>query len=42
MINNNTLNLNNYDNPNCDFLTIEQKNKFLKDRYKGLIDLCLF
>ena len=32
------INLNNYDNPNCDFLSIEQKNKFLKDRYKGLID----
>jgi hypothetical protein len=38
----NQINLNNYDNPNCDFLTIEQKNKFLKDRYKGLIDFITF
>jgi hypothetical protein len=34
--------LNNYDQPNCDFLTIEQKNKFLKDRYKGLIDFITY
>jgi hypothetical protein len=40
--NNIQINLNNYDNPNCDFLTIEQKNKFLKDRYKGLIDFITF
>jgi hypothetical protein len=38
----NQINLNNYDNPNCDFLTIEQKNKFLKDRYKGLIDFITY
>jgi hypothetical protein len=38
----NNFNLNNYDNPNCDFLTIEQKNKFLKDRYKGLIDFITY
>jgi len=42
MINNNTINihitLNNYDKPNCDFLTIEEKNKFLKDKYKGVLD----
>jgi len=40
--NNIQINLNNYDNPNCDFLTIEQKNKFLKDRYKGLIDFITY
>jgi hypothetical protein len=34
--------LNNYDKPNCDFLTIEQKNKFLKDRYKGLLDFITY
>jgi hypothetical protein len=34
--------LNNYDEPNCDFLTLEQKNKFLKDRYKGLIDFITY
>jgi len=34
--------LNNYDEPNCDFLTDEQKNKFLKDRYKGLIDFITY
>ena len=38
----NQINLNNFDEPNCDFLTIEQKNKFLKDRYKGLIDFITF
>ena len=38
----NQINLNNYDEPNCDFLTIEQKNKFLKDRYKGLIDFITY
>ena len=40
--NNIQINLNNYDEPNCDFLTIEQKNKFLKDRYKGLIDFITY
>ena len=40
--NNVQINLNNFDNPNCDFLTIEQKNKFLKDRYKGLIDFITY
>jgi len=37
-ITNINITLNNYDKPNCDFLTLDQKNKFLKDRYKGLID----
>ena len=40
--NNIQINLNNYDEPNCDFLTMEQKNKFLKDRYKGLIDFITY
>jgi len=40
--NNIQITLNNYDNPNCDFLSIEQKNKFLKDRYKGLIDFITY
>ena len=40
--NNIQINLNNYDEPKCDFLTIEQKNKFLKDRYKGLIDFITY
>ena len=34
--------MNNYDTPNCDFLTLNQKNKFLKDRYKGLVDFITF
>ena len=34
--------MNNYDEPNCDFLTSDQKNKFLKDRYKGLIDFITY
>jgi len=40
--NNIQINLNNYDEPNCDFLTVDQKNKFLKDRYKGLIDFITY
>ena len=30
--------INNYDTPDITFLTDEQKTKFLKDRYKGIID----
>lgn len=30
--------INNYDTPDTTFLTDEQKTKFLKDRYKGIID----
>jgi len=30
--------INNYDTPDITFLTNEQKTKFLKDRYKGIID----
>jgi hypothetical protein len=41
-ITNINITLNNYDEPNCDFLTLEQKNKFLKDRYKGLIDFITY
>jgi hypothetical protein len=41
-INNIQINLTNFDNPNCEFLTLDQKNKFLKDRYKGLIDFITF
>ena len=38
---NNTIQIiiNNYDSPDTTFLTEEQKTKFLKDRYKGIIDL---
>jgi hypothetical protein len=30
--------INNYDTPDISFLTDEQKTKFLKDRYKGILD----
>jgi len=40
--NNIQITLNNYDQPNCEFLTIDQKNKFLKDRYKGLLDFITY
>jgi hypothetical protein len=40
--NNIQINLTNFDNPNCDFLTLDQKNRFLKDRYKGLIDFITY
>jgi hypothetical protein len=40
--NNIQITLNNYDQPNCDFLTIDQKNRFLKDRYKGLLDFITY
>jgi hypothetical protein len=39
--NNIQINLNNYDEPNCDFLTLEQKNKF-RDKKNGIGDFITY